>query len=471
MGKTYITGLGDRWEQDDQYVKSLQTGQHFGLSVDMKRLLEGAEAAPGANPDVVARMSSRVRNIEEAPMAPDGHSFLIPDRTLGGRWSHPVKFADPQFDWNERAAKVGTLMLLSKDPEIGIQSYVGNAQMNEQNPGTGDDVFNVVVWDAEEEDYGIAYPCESFAHAEEYVLKGDIQKKLRAQAPLPWLGYECASFVNIPQGETMGYRGMYAEVQLKSVVTDNFRVQHCDVHLMDQHGRCVAAGESSINGLFELRDNPWKLKGFIEEHAFKDEKGLLHNFRNSEIFEPADHAELRAGINDLSPGKFLKFQTPGDDYQLLISYDLVDTYRDNNSGKRLHTGPGSPSEETLRDSKAIRVTIGTERSYTVVVKHAEGAMTRTLSNVILNSESLFKMISDENAVIEMVEGRRAKPVAFAENLKTGDAACFHQLLGASLQGRVFDIQYATSRSVKAQDLLNEMEAAKRPRVEESLSMC
>lgn len=464
---TIKTSLGDSWVLDQDYAKSEQSGSVYRISEDMERLLKGAQEG---NPIKRDRMANRLRDIDSGPLTPDGQSFLIADRTLDGVWGHPVRFDNPRFDWNERAKTDGILLVSVKNPDVAIRTYVGDPKLNEVEPGQGDDVFNVMIWDDEDKEYCIAYQAHSFDHAQEYALKGDLNKKLRAQPPLPWLSYEQANIFELPSAEKIGQPGMYVEVQLKSVVEDGFRNQYCDIHLMDKFGRCVAASEYGIDGLFDIRDNPKELKEFIEEYPFKDEKGVLHNFKHSEVFEPETEEELRDAFNQLAPGRFLKLQTPDDEYQMLISYNLVDTYRVNNTNKRLHTGPGAPTEEAIRASGALRLVIGSERAYSVVIKHAEGSMTRTLSNVILRHEALFKLATDEDAVVEMIENARLRPISFADNIKTGDAPCYHQLLGACLQGRVFDIEYAHSRNEKVEDVLKQMAAARNKSSELAPSM-
>ncbi|MDU8351160.1 hypothetical protein RYA05_04525 [Pseudomonas syringae pv. actinidiae] len=464
---TIKTSLGDSWVLDQDFAKSEHSGSVYRISEDMERLLNGAQ---DANPIKRDRMATRLRDIDSGPLTPDGQSFVIADRTLGGVWGHPVRFDNPRFDWNERARTEGTLLLLVENTGVGIQTHIGDPKLNEVEPGQGDDVFNVMIWDDEDKEYCIAYQASSFDHAQDYALKGDLNKKLRAQPPLPWLSYEQANIFELPSAEKIGKPGMYVEVQLKSVVEDGFRNQYCDIHLMDKFGRCVAASELGIDGLFDIRDNPKDLKEFIEQYPFKDEKGVLHNFKHSEVFEPDSEEELRDVFNQLAPGRFVKLQTPDAEYQMLVSYTLVDTYRANNTNKRLHTGPGAPSEEVLRASGALRVVIGSERAYSVVIKHAEGAMTRTLSNVILRHEALFKLSLDEDSVVEMIENARLRPISFADNIKSGDAPCYHQLLGACLQGRVFDIEYAHSRNEKVEDILKQMEAARNKTSELSMSM-
>lgn len=467
---TIKTSLGDSWVLDQDYAKSEQSGSVYRITEDMQRLLDGAQVVAGADPRAVARMANRLRDVDGGPVTPDGQGFVIADRTLGGVWGHPVRFDNPRFDWHERAKTKGTLLVLVENPEVGIRTHIGDPKRNEVEPGQGDAEFNVMIWDDEDKEYCIAYQAHSFEHAQEYVLKGDLNKKLRAQPPLPWLSYEHSNLFTLPSAEKIGQEGMYVEVQLKSVVDDGFRQQYCDVHLMDKFGRCIAATEMSIDGLFDIRDNPKDLKAFIEEFPFKDEKGVLHNFKHSEVFEPESEEELRDTFNQLSPGRFVKLQTPDEDYQMLISYSLVDTYRVNNTNKRLHTGPGAPTEEAIRASGAVRLVIGSERAYNVVIKHAEGSMTRTLSNVILRHEALFKLATDEDAVEDMIDNARLRPISFADNIKSGDAPCYHQLLGACLQGRVFDIEYAHSRHDKVEDVLKEMAAARNRTAELSMSM-
>lgn len=451
MSNIIQTSLGDFWELTEGYAKS-ENGLLYRLSEPMQRLIDGAQIVPGADPRVVGRMASRLREIENAERGPDGDTFLIKDRTLGGVWSHPVKFSNPLFDWNQRAQAKGTLFLLTKDPEIGIQSYVGDPQRNLQNPGSGDDVFNVVVWNEEYEEYGIAYQCDTFEHAAEYVLKGDLNKKLRALPPLPALGYRSVAFVDIPSAEHHGHLGMYAEVQLESQNLDGFRQQRCNVHLMDKFSRCVGAGLITVDELFDLRDRPKSYLEFLENFGVQ-EGGVHHNFRNSAVCEPEDVDDLKQVLADLKRGCLLKFQTPDDEYQMLITYEVVQTYRIEGTNKRLHTGPGAPTPEMVRDSGAQRIVFGEERAYQICVKHSAGGMIKKLSNVTLDAQKLYDLISDDQAESKMIEEVQLRPLNFMDNRITGDAPCYHQLLGASLQGKPSDVEYLFSRVFTAEELI------------------
>jgi hypothetical protein len=411
-------------------------------------------------------MSERLREIDASPISPDGDSFLIADRSMQRRWSHPVQFGNPMFDWNEKAKTTGVMCVMTEQPEFAIQSFVGNPAMNENNPGSGDDVFNAMIYDNESEQYCIAHSAASFDEAERYILEqGPVSK------PLPWLSYEDSNFMRLPAGDLLGHKGMYAEMQFRSNVTgeDGFRHLGCDVHIMDQFGQCVASSECGINSLFDLRDSPDHLNEFIKLNPHQDKNGVLHLFKNSELSQPDSIEDLREQLRGLVHKRFLKFETADEKFHLLISYDLVETHRDSHTSKCIHRGPGSPSEETLRTCGSIQLTVGTEKAYNIVVKRVEGAMTRTLSNVVLNADLLYRLLSSPEAVQEMVATARKKSPSFADNLKTGDAPCAHQLIGASMQGRLIDIEYTTSKHPKVKVMLKAMEDARKPQAEESLA--
>lgn len=467
MSKNYITSLGDKWVVDQNYVRSENTKNHYFLSEPLLKILNAADADPSKISDenfnnLRARMSSNLREIEKSPMSPDGNSFLIADRSLGGIWSHPVRFDHPKFDWKDRAQKEGTLYVLSENPEIGIESRVGNAEMNKEAPGSGDDVFNVMVFDKDSKKYCIAHQTYTFSDAERYVLEnGNIAK------PLPPLSYEENTFMDIPSCNSIGLKGVYAEMQLRTVITDGVKGQYCDLHLMDQYGQCLASSIKSIENVFLIRDNPDCLNEFIKESKHNDEHGLLHMFKNSESLDPKTIDDFLVSFHGLGHNKFLKLETANKEYQMLLSYELVDTYRDFN-GKCLHRGSGVPTESALEGCKDKYLTRGTEKAYKIIVKHTDGSMTRSISNVLVDTKALFRLLNEPEAMEELVSNSRLKAPRFSENMKTGDAPCIHQLIGSSVQGKVFDRNYTGSERVLVSSLRTKPK--EKPEIYESLSM-
>jgi hypothetical protein len=472
MSYEFKSSLGDRWQVEDEYVKSAQTGRYFYLSDPLLRILEGSQSAQGADEKAVKieqRMSQRLREIDGSQKTPDGKSFLIVDRSMnGGRWSHPVQSGNPQFDWVERSKTQGTLFVYTDKPEMAIRSHVGNPEMNLESPGSGDDVFNVLRYSPDHGDYGIVAQASSFGEAEEMAMTQSLQE----MEPLPPLSYDKSAFVHLPAGELAGHRDAFAEVQLVSQAEDGLRHQMCKMHVMDRFSRCMASGIFELNDVLDMRNDPKAFEQVLLNHPHVDEGHVLQQFKNAETAHAVDSHDLYDQINRLGPNKILKFETPDEAHQILISFDLVDTYRENLTAKRLHTGPGAPSEEVLRASDSVYINIATERSYTIQVKRTEGTMVTKLSNMHLSVLNLFNLINGEenHSPEEMVEAAKLQKIKFADNQRSGDAPSFTQLLGASLQAKIFEIHYETSKHVKRHVLLNAMEAERQPKVESSLAM-
>jgi hypothetical protein len=459
MKRTFTTVLGDEWTTDQDHVKSSNTGRLFFMSEPMQKILNAANADPSRNQDpkfvqMQGRMASRLRELENAPLTPDERSILIVDRD-DNTWSHPVSLSNPQFDWKERGPKEGTLMVLTENTYVAIQSVVGNAQMNEDGSGSGYFSFNVMYFDDSDD---VKEYCIDAVYPE---LDLAINHAMNAEYanPLPYLSYDSINFMDLPLADSAGFPDAYAELQLCTVMNGNYREQECNIHIMDRFGQCIASSTHSLDTVFDLRDRTRDLKDYIEDNPHDDTNKILHKFRNSKVCEPETIDELRGILDALIQDRFLKFHTADDQFQMMLSYSPVETFR-TAEGKRIHTGKGLPALEKLKGLEGLQLTKGKERSYTCIVKHLQGAMTREVSNLVISPEKLFELISDDDACYAFIEKSKAKSIKFAHNLETGDPACEHQLLAVSCQGGPDDLAYSVKSKVDVDALIRQAQREK-----------
>jgi hypothetical protein len=453
MKKTITTRLGDVWTTDHDHVKCQATGRHYFLSDSFIRMLTVADAEQTrenepAFAQLQDRMAARLREIQTAPSTPDKKCFLIADRELEG-WSHPVYFSNPVFDWNERAAKEGTLYVLTEDPAIAIQSVVGDPELSKNGLDEGYSAFNVMHFDyADEHTYRIVHTEPYFEEAEK-VAKGKCDT-----APLPSLSYESVAYMFFPQADSIGMPGLCAELQLCSENHGGFRHQYCQIHILDRFDQCLASSVHTLDDVFNIRDGFWDVKDYIDQYKHEDVDKVLHKFKHSEVCEPESLEEMVEVLDNLQPDKFLKFHTADEEFQIMLSYTLVETFR-TLDGKRVHTGRGIPELDVLQKLNERELVKGQEQSYSLIVKRTDGAMTKKIANITLSASKLFELISNDDAPLNFIEDAKERSPRFAENIENGDPPCEHQLIAAACQGNFSDIRYTMKNSISVQKLIQQ----------------
>jgi hypothetical protein len=443
MKKEITSCLGDTWVVEEGSVTSNANGLSYALTEPMARILYGSESNKV--------MAERLRAIESASVDLSGRFFLLQD-SKNPLWSHRVPFTNPQFDWVEKAKTMGEFLVFTEDPNLAVEFFISSPEANEKHPGMGDDVFNVMCWDSDVEQYCIAHQAYSLDEAEAWIYgDGDIEELL------PPLSYEEVTFM--PFASHAGSKKQYkAEIQLITDIEGDKKYQLCEVHIMDQFKQCLSSSLVRAEVLFNLKHDPNFVEEHIQEFAFDDD-GTNHLFRMADTYEPETADELKEKLEDLRHNRFIKMETSDKKYELLISWDPVSTYR-TTDGKRIHTGEDAPAITKLLPHHGQQLTVGEERAYNIVVKHTEGSMIREVNNLVISPDRLFNLVTSDSHLQTMLRKTKERPLKFADNLKSGDAPCIHQLIAACVQGTASDVMYLSSKTVDVNSLLNPQQKTK-----------
>jgi hypothetical protein len=434
MQTTIKTILGDEWIVLDGLATSSNTEKTIGYSEDIQSFLEKATT------DV--RYANRMRLIEEAPIGLNGKHFLLPDREHEG-WLRPIDMDDPVLDWRGQDEVLGPILMLAADHSISARLYV-------EEPGAYDDCWEISRYIPSEKMYGIIGVVKKYEDVQEYIQKGDFPD------PLPPLWTDVTRIIDLQDGYT-------AEI-LRSPQNDmdGGITQHFLMNIIDCNGNKVIDVLTGANTILKVRDSSAVMNAVIEQNQRderelqmgneyeKSQHKLLTAFKEIKISAPMGYEAFNNALSNLKPNDMLHLETPEKEYELLVTWRPVNSLR-TLDGDVIYKGNEIPPVTLFQNWHLDSLVTGKEREYDVHVKRPEGSMIFSTEDIVIDRDTLFKLITNQRFFEKTVEQARS---TFPSGLEDPTE---QNLIGFAAKGGFFNLEYISKSEVSPKEMQKRIE--------------